>query len=115
MIVVTMQRAFCVREDGTPKSAKFMFVGHLDINPKYIRAKHTYLIGGSGEIPVPITCVEVFFTENKVQGNKNETGTKRVLALVKWLENKEVKEHNHFNFSHSNVSEKDFLKALTIS
>jgi len=112
MIVVTMQREFYVREDGTPKSAKFAFVGHLEINPKYIKAKHSYLTGTGAEIPIPITIVEIFFTTNKVQGEKNETGTKRVLALLKWLENKEVKEHDYFHFSHSNISEEDFVKAL---
>lgn len=108
-MVEIMERSFYVGKNI--KFVKFTFLGHIDITPKFIKAKKNYMYQFKKE-SLPVTSVYICFEQNKLQGEKNESGTKRLLALLKWINNQETKKHDIYNFDESNVSEEDFLKSL---
>ncbi len=86
-------------------------MAHFDIAPKFIKPKKSFMYQYKKET-LPITSVYICFKQNKLQGEKNESGTKRLLALLKWINNQETKQHDVYRFDESNVSEEDFLKSL---
>lgn len=68
------------------------FHGHVDITPKYVKAKKGSIHTGD-YMPAElckITQVEIILEKSAVNGELNETGAKRVKALINWIKANKV-------------------------